>query len=369
MVLDPKAAPPELKVALENTFDFASAEYRVLFDASSATVFQAPFWLAGFYANLAGPLELTPVIVTIRDGGGELLAVFPCVRQSSMGVRIIQPADMGVSDYNCIIVSDDMLPALKTDREAQQNILSALEPYDVLFFRKQRSDTPRIEDILPNGSISPSDYKSHEVELGSGFETWQLNNLSANFRQTARRKVKKLNADHGGYEFRTVTDESEIRDALTFIREHRSSRYKDDILKQAAFFDFYLNLALEHACVGRVQVSVCKVGGEIAAALFGLNDRGRHCLLLTGFVPGIYDAYSIGTQSMLLLIEDRIAHNFSVLDFALGDECYKDRYGATAIDVHCTTYSRTAVGRIVAGIYERAKPLKNLLKQVNSKLH
>lgn len=360
---------PALCVALENSFDFSSEAYHELLDASSSTVFQTPAWLASFYATLVDALSLEPVIVTLRNHDGALLGVLPCVRQNVKGIKIIQPADMGVSDYNSIVVRDDALSMIKADQEAQKKIIQALAPFDVFFFRKQRSDTPRIEDILPGGAISRNDYSAHAVDLDSNYDAWALNKLSANFRQSNRRKFKKLIAAYGDYKFENVTDEAKITEALTFIRDHRSARFDKDILRQPCFFDFYLKLAINNADTGFAQTSISTINGEIVAAFFGLNHKGRHCYLLGGFIPEKYDAYSIGTLTMTDLIKDRIDHEFSVFDFALGDESYKERFGAVSTGISNTVYAKSAPGKLISYIYKNAKPLKNCLKSFDSKLH
>lgn len=369
MVVDFLPKHFKISVQLENSFDFLSVEYHTLHKASSATVFQAPLWLATFYKTLVDTLSLEPVVVTARNQDGLLLGVIPCVRQSVKGVKIIQPADMGVSDYNCIVVRDDALSVLKADQEMQHAIEKVLAPFDVFFFRKQRPDIVRIEDIMPDGSVSCNDNKAYEVALESSYDSWVLNNLSANFRQSNRRKFKKLIAKYDDYQFENVTDQSKIADALTFIRNHRSARFDNDILKQPAFFDFYLKLALENTDTGFAQTTISTINGKIVAAFFGVNHDARHCYLLGAFVPEKYDAYSIGTLTMMGLIKDRIDHNFSVFDFALGNESYKDRFGAVAIDINNTVYAKTPVGKMISYIYKNAKPLKKLLTSYNSKLH
>lgn len=365
----PSFKSPSFSVTLENTFDFTSAEYQVLFDASDTTVFQAPFWLATFYNNLIDPLALTPVIITIRDDIGKLLALFPCVRQTSKGIKIIQPADMGVSDYNCIVVREDALPFFRENSALQRQFFDALAPCDAFFFRKQRSDKPKIEDIFTGGLISPNDYNTHEVEIAESYDTWVLRKLSANFRQSNRRKLKKLVAAHGEPKFEIVTEKDKIIEALTFIQTHRGARYDNDILQRPAFFDFYLNLACNHDENAFVQTTTLKIKDELVAAFFGLNHAGRHCYLLGGFIPEKYDNFSIGMLTMMALIEDRIDHGFSIFDFALGNESYKDRFGGKAVHVHNTVYATSTLGTLISYTYKNAKPLKNLLKQLNPKLH
>ncbi|MEP2942180.1 MAG: GNAT family N-acetyltransferase [Hyphomicrobiales bacterium] len=346
-----------------------SAEYKALFEASCATVFQAPFWLNAFYANLIDPYSLTPIIITIRDGDGLLLFLLPCVRQHSAGLKIVQSADMGVSDYNCIIAREETLAMISEDQELQRCILEALNPFDVFFFRKQRSDKPKIEDILGGATLSKADFHAHEVTLSSSFDSWALDKLTAKFRSSNRRRMKNLIADHGEFQFSIAKDAEQIRAAMEFIRKQRSARYKADILNQPAFYNFYLSLALDHAQDGCVQTSVIHLNGEIIAAFFGLNLDGTHCYILGGFLHEKYSKYSVGILAINATIADRIDHRFKVFDFALGDESYKNDFGTDQINIHNAVYTSTLAGYLVSHTYAHAKPLKNFLKKLNPKLH
>lgn len=368
MVCSQLALAQSWYITAEEAFDFKSAEYKALFDASDATVFQAPYWLATFYEKLLQPLSLTPLIVTVRDELGALLMVLPCIRQMSSGIKVVQPADLGVADYNCPVAYPHVLEQISEDAELQTQILAALEPYDVFFFRKQRSDKPLIEDIIGGASVSPADAGSHQVPLTAPYQEWALEKLSSNFRSGNRRKMKKLLADHSTCEFETLTETAKIEEALRFIQHHRGQRYDDDVLSQDIFFNFYLDIATKYAADGFAQTFVMSVDGEMVAAFFGLNLNGCHCYLLGSFMTGKYDRYSVGMQSLTALIENRIEHGCTLFDFALGDEGYKDRFGADKIDIHHAVYARSVVGKLISYTYENAKPLKNFLKQFNPKL-
>ncbi|WP_162652909.1 GNAT family N-acetyltransferase [Lentilitoribacter sp. Alg239-R112] len=355
-------------VSVEDNFDFKSSEYASLYSESNATVFQSPNWLNEFYAKLVKALAIEPVIVTLRDKAGRLQLVLPCVRQVSAGIKLVQPADIGVSDYNCIVIRKDAIATIKADEKLQQDILQTLSPCDVFFFRKQRSDKPRIEDILNGASMSPADFNSYEVDLENSFDTWSRNNMSKQFRSTNRSKLRKLIAQCGTCDFETLTDKASIEEAMIFIRDTRSARYEGDLLLQPTFFEFYLSVALKYAQDGFAQTFVARVDGKIIAAIFGLNSNRRYCFLLCGFLVDEYGKFSIGSLTTSALISERIKDSSELFDFALGDENYKKRYNTTAIDIRNAVYARSTVGKLVSHIYQNAKPLKNWLKKFSPNL-
>ena len=127
------------KINMVSQFDFLSDDYKTLFEQSNATIFQSPFWLDSLYRKLPEFLDAEAVIVTMHDETKQqLLMVMPFVRQTKFGGKIMQPADLGISDYNSIIVLPEALDALKNQKDLSAQLKQAIGPFDILLFRKQR---------------------------------------------------------------------------------------------------------------------------------------------------------------------------------------------------------------------------------------
>lgn len=342
-------------------FDFRGPEYSELLSACDTTAFQAPEWLAPFYGTFASSSGLEPVIVTLRDQSGQLQMVLPCVRHTVCRIKIVEPCDAGLSDYNCPIVHPDAVNAIQNDDVLQQQILDALAPCDVFFFRKQRAEKIGIESIISGGSTSLAEVKAHQVDLSAPYDAWALNTLSKNFRSNMRAKLRKLDKNCGQYWFETLTEPEEITNALRFIQRYRGQRFKNDILSNNSAFEFYRAIALQNVETGFAQTFVMSIGEEVIAAYFGLNWDDTHCYLLGAFKPGEFERYSVGLQTLNALVADRIDNNFQTFDFGLGDEPFKKRFNAEDVKIHNTVYPQTALGKVVALTYENAKPLKSFL--------
>lgn len=350
-------------VSLENNFDFLSDEYRNLFENSSATVFQAPFWLSTFYKNLTETSGVQPQIVTLRDADGLLCFVLPCILQQFKFLKIVQPADLGVADYNSFVANEETHLHLRSDKKLCAELFAALKPYDIFFFRKQREDSPQIQEIFPGGKISKNDFNSHEVKIGGDFDAWYSGTLSKNFRKQNRRKTNNLDRDLGGMEVSILEDSAEISKALMFIREQRAARYEDDILHQDNYFKFYTDVSRKFAATGGVIVSVGVIQGKIVTAEMGVVLKGTYSCLLAAFLPHTYDRYSIGLVSIFKLMKILVQGGKETYDFALGDETYKERFGAEGVRIDNVIYTRTLSGTLLYYIYRYAKPLKNYMKK------
>ncbi|MBN9013007.1 MAG: cellulose biosynthesis protein CelD, partial [Rhizobiales bacterium] len=64
-------------------------------------------WLDAIYQKLVPHLKVDPLIVTVRDAAdGRLVMLLPLVRRRHRGLRTIEFADLGVSDYVAPVASD-----------------------------------------------------------------------------------------------------------------------------------------------------------------------------------------------------------------------------------------------------------------------
>ena len=116
---------------------FLASDYQSLFKNSTATVFQAPLWLHHFYRDLVPAVGVVPVIVTVRQKQtGELVALLPLVRRTYIGLNSLEPADLGVSDYNRIVARSDIEGDLTHDDALREALLAIGKKNHMLFYRK-----------------------------------------------------------------------------------------------------------------------------------------------------------------------------------------------------------------------------------------
>src|SRR5258705_5686360 len=70
-------------------------------DISPATPFQHPQWLDAWYRTFAGVDDVEPLIAIISDAAtGEQVALLPLICRLQKGIRIVEFADLGTTDYN-----------------------------------------------------------------------------------------------------------------------------------------------------------------------------------------------------------------------------------------------------------------------------
>ena len=350
---------------VENDFDFLSAEYRELFGRSSATAFQSPLWLHCIYTVLVRRLGAKPHVITVRNCTGDLRMVIPLVLQRSFEVSILQPADLGVSDYNCIVAEDETLSAVAADNDLRSQIQALLEPADILIFRKIQSSPAAVAAILGEGSRTLNENAGYELALGAGtFEEWQKSNLKKKFRNGVRQRQRRLEADHESVEFVAFTAPGDIEKTIRFIRDLRTVRFEEDILLNDAYLDFYLQYAIAGAASGEAVTTGLVVDGRLVSADFGIVSGNAHYSMLCASNLDEYGRYSPGLQSLFATIRHSHQQGYSRFNFGVGKTRQKSDFGSTEIPLYNLTVARSMSGQVVSLVYNRAKPLKTFLRLI-----
>lgn len=360
---------PEINVVSQ--FDFMSADYKQLFEQSNATIFQSPFWLDSFYHTLPDALNAEPVIVTVRDTKTEqLIMVMPFVRQTKFGTKIMQPADLGITDYNSIIVLPEVLDQMANQEEFGAQLKQALAPFDILLFRKQRPESFDISKLLNGITRTANQNSAFEMEMVAPFEEWQRETLSKQNRKGLARKRRNFDKEFGELTFNTLTDAEEIKQAFIFLRDERGKRYPDDLLSKPAYFDFYLDIAIKQAKRGKAVTYIGTANGQLITAEFGLYDEGRHIMLLGTYSSDeIYRKYSPGLQSIMDMMRTRKEQNIQFFDFSIGDEDYKGSFGAICVPLYNIILTNSIKGRLAAYIYRDNAFIKKLIKKLSPNVH
>lgn len=352
-----------LVVAVEANFNFLSDEYRHLYERSDATAFQAPLWLHKLHTVLAPRLSARQYTLTLRQGqNGPLAALVPFTLQHSMGLTLLQPADFGVSDYNAIVAPKALLEQIAADTSLLAAIDRSLDGH-LLLFRKVRDDSFDVARIFKRMAASRAENSAFHTEMGENIEAWKAqlpSKMAKKFEQFSRR----IEREHGPFTHGEVTDEADIRSAFALLRRVRANRFERDLLDQDAFFDFYLDYAIEAARCGEASTYVTRINDEIVAMLFGVTGDGIFHGMLIGADTQNWGKFSVGRQVYYNAILDQFRRGKPCLDLSLGDSDYKAMFRVSETKLRNFSAARSMRGAAVAMVYHHAKPLKNRLSRL-----
>ena len=350
------------EVAVEPLFDFLSGEYALLFGDSRATAFQHPHWLDALYRKLAPALNARPLIVTVRRQG-RLALLLPLVRRRYGTLRVVEFADLGVSDYACPVASEETLGAIASDSKTCVRIMAALKPFDVLRIQKLSEFSGPLERVLGTAPRAAMPMSAHAVPLGASYPVWRAEKMPASYRKELDKKARQLHRK-GAVAFGRPNTPEGIAITLQKMKEYRWPRFgSDDLLQSSAYYQFYLDVATQGAGSFVRLYSLTMDGAPIAGAM-GLSHNGNLLVILGGFDLANHKNLSLGSLLFERVAQDCIESGDRVLDFTIGDESYKSLFGAEPSPVYQITRSGSALGALAGIAVAQAPWLKNTVKRL-----
>jgi CelD/BcsL family acetyltransferase involved in cellulose biosynthesis len=319
-----------LQVGIENHFDFLSSEYEDLFSRSVASAFQHPIWLNSLYRTLAPKLNAEPLIIVVRsEDDGRIMLLLPLVRRRYRKLlNVIEFAGLKVCDYAAPVCDRECFDQILQDSNVCARIQDLLRPFDLLRIKNVKEGSPPLERLLgvPLASMGNC---AHASPLATPFSEWRISRLTRSYLKELDKKERQL-CRKGTVRFECVADEEAIAATLRSMQIFRGPRFEKsggDLLQDAAYFDFYSEVAI----VGRENFSrvyALTMDGETIAGVLGLADRNSLLIILSGFDHARFKNQSIGALTFLKVAEDAIARGDAELDFTIGDEPYKQLFGA-----------------------------------------
>lgn len=333
----------------EADFDFLSAEYRDLYDRSRATPFQQPTWLAALSEQVKDMAKRDMAVLTIREcASGQLILLLPLVRRKIGPFTILEYANLGYVDYAAMILDQSHWARLLEEQDLHKQVRAALGRYDLLWVKHLRGCDVAIFQLFHRADQLLSDFSGHSTQLGTDFEQWRTNTISAKRRGILNRARKALRKT-GDIEFAILQDEGEISKALQQLQQWRGQRFaepgKSDPFQEADRFAFYQTLAWNGAKDETAITCELKLDGKPAAIGFGICNKDHYVYLLPGADYSEFGKYSPG----LLMLEDLLAYatqkGWTNFDFSIGDEGYKAQFGTQPATIHSLAHPRTIFGR------------------------
>lgn len=332
-------------VALENDFDFASAEFAALFARSPATAFQHPLWLAKLYRHLVPGRVAERLVITIRREG-TLVGLLPMIRRRVRGVVLVESTDLGVSDYSAPIVDPDWT----ADAACRARIVAALQPFDWLRVRPVRAEHLDAWRSLIGGDVQTLGFSAHAADVSGGFARWRAGALEPNYaKYLDRRKNRFFKGGRG--ELRQLEDRDEIVAAVAATRRLRAGRFQDDPIQTDFVESFYADVAVEGSTVGMVRAYALVLNGEPAAYVFGLCQASRFSHLLIGCDYQRHKRHSPGLVCYDAIIEAWANEGGTVFDFTIGDEKFKSDFGALPTPMFMLTQAPSMAGKLARAAF------------------
>lgn len=341
-----RARVDDFHVEIAGSYDEVAARWAALRANGSSLAFQSETWLAAWYEIVAPAERVTPLPTTIvsRATGEDLMAL-PLIGCEVDGVRFVEFADCGLTDYNAPIIGGQR--AL-FDRSALIKALrKALPSNDAIRFSKMpRIVGDTVNPLVGGLNAARSRLSGNLLQAPDVWDDWHWN-LERTFRKELERSWRVFERRSGV--FRRVTDLDDARRVFAALKKLQRDRIAElglnyilDEPHNDAFYDRVLKTGLP---AGEVVLTTLEANGETVAGLLGLVRSGHYSMVRLGVATGDWRNCSPGRLLIEQTMKSLHADGYRLFDFTIGDYAYKRRLGAAEIpltDVETSTTWRGA---------------------------
>lgn len=337
-------------VQREDRLDFMGDEYRTLYEHASASAFQSGLWLKNLYRDLTPARGAAPCIITVRStDDGRLVGVLPFIRRRRALLRLVEYADLGVSDYAAPVLDRDHDGRIRSDPTLSARVRAALGGFDLLLVERIVDDAGSMSELIHGARSGEHAYGAHLAPLDVDVETWR-SRLDPRFSRHLDKAYKRLRS-RGGTSFRVVADVEEVASISDTLRKFRSARFGErgglDLFQDPRYFTFYRNVVCDSLTSrGPGRLNVLEIGGQPAAIALDLLESDRELFLIVGYDFGRLRNFSLGLLIVDQIANAAIARGLGYLDLTVGDELYKSDFGAVRRTLFHVRVTRTPLGYI-----------------------
>ncbi|MEH2516349.1 CelD/BcsL family acetyltransferase involved in cellulose biosynthesis [Bradyrhizobium sp. AZCC 1610] len=326
-VLEPGKQAASFRVEFVRDWTKASARWG---NGGDATVFQHRHWLDAWYRAFD---TVNPVIAIISDTSTQRdVALVPLVFRNQHGVRSVEFADLGLSDYNAPILASNAQYVAASLRTIGSALLAALRQLpdrpDLIRLKKMPLEIcGRPNPLAEIEGARSCSMNGNLVELGDDFEVYR-----ASIRKIQMPRCWRVfTRHHPGARFEIVTTVDEALRILDVMDRQQHKRMKqlgeNFVLDEPRRAKFYRDVVSRGLAEGYAVVSALICDDGVVATTLGLR-HGRHYSLLRNTYGEQWSNFSPSRlcieRTMAALHGQGVRH----FDFSIGNYDYKRRFGA-----------------------------------------
>jgi CelD/BcsL family acetyltransferase involved in cellulose biosynthesis len=308
-------------------------------DLCPSTPFQHPQWLEAWYGAFAGTGHVEPLIAIVSDAAtGEPIALLPLIRRRQKGIRIVEFADLSLTDYNAPMLTAAAPRTSKAARALWRDLTAALRRMpggaDLIRLQKMPADL----DGKPNplallDGAGPCSLNGNVVTTGDDFDAYRYS-LDRTVRKELERSWRVF-MRYPAATFKIVADRNEALRILSTMEVQQGRRMQQlglhFILNDEACAAFYRKLVGSGVDNGYVVVSALTVGEEVVATLLGIRAGSRYLMTRISNAGEKWSNCSPGR----LIIERTMAalhkQGMREFDFSIVNYAYKRRFGVARL--------------------------------------
>lgn len=318
-------------IAVDFVRDWRQAASRL--SAGHRTAFQHGYWLGAWYEAFH---DFAPLIALISDAAtGKDIAVVPMISHIRRGIRIVEFADLGVSDNNApILALDAALDAAATDaigKALVDAVRTLPDRFDLLRLKKMPAHVGgKPNPLVSLGRIGSCSLNGNLVLTGDDYEAYR-----ASIKRMQMPRCWRVFSRHAGARFEIAADVAHARELLDVMDVQQQARMRKlgsrFVLNDDAHARFYREVARQGIAEGYAVISALVCDEAVVATTFGVRFGASYFLLRISHAGDSWSNCSPG-----LLVTERTmaalhAEGVRRFDLSIGNQDYKRRFGAAKV--------------------------------------
>jgi len=318
-------------IAVDFVRDWRQAESRL--SAGHRTAFQHGYWLGAWYAAFG---DVTPLIAVISDvATGKDIAVVPMISHVRRGIRIVEFADLGVSDINApILAPEAALDAMATDAIGKALVASlraSPDRFDLLRLKKMPAHVGgKPNPLVSLGRVGSCSLNGNLVMTGDDYADYR-----ASLRRLQLPRCWRVFSRLGNARFEIATDVERAREILDVMDVQQDERMRQlgspFVLNDDAHARFYREVARQGVADGYAIISALVCDKGIVATTLGVRYGATYVLLRISHTGNTWANFSPGLLATERTIAALHAQGLRRFDLSIGNQDYKRRLGAEKV--------------------------------------
>jgi CelD/BcsL family acetyltransferase involved in cellulose biosynthesis len=298
--------------------------------AGQETAFQHPLWYEAWYAAFT---EASPLIAIVTDSITERpVALVPLILRVRHGVRIVEFADLNVTDYNAPMLRVGAALNVAGTRALGQALVTALRelPGGVDLIRLRKMPEGELNPLAMLGRAGSCSLNGNIVATGDDFEAYRLSIK----RMQLSRSWRVFNR-HPGAVFRLIDSADEALAIIDVMDAQQQARMQklglEFALNNATHAKFYRDLVRRGVPEGYAVVSALTCDEGVVATVLGIKQGGSFVFLR---ISNGGEQWKNCSPSRLIIERTMAALHAQGLrrfDLSIGNYPFKRRFGAVQL--------------------------------------
>jgi CelD/BcsL family acetyltransferase involved in cellulose biosynthesis len=318
-------------IAVDFLRDWRQAASRL--NAGHRTAFQHGYWLGAWYEAFA---DHAPLIAVISDAAtGRDIAVVPMISHVRRGIRVVEFADLGVSDNNAPILACDATFDAADTRAMGTALVDALralpDGFDLLRLKKMPAHVGgKPNPLVSLGRTGSCSVNGNLVLMGDDYADYR-----ASLRRLQLPRCWRVFNRLGSARLEIATDVARARELLDVMDVQQEERMRQlgspFVLNDDVHAGFYREVARQGVAEGYAVISALVCDKGIVATTLGVRYGATYFLLRISHTGKTWANFSPGLLVTERTMEALHAQGVRRFDLSIGNQDYKRRLGAEQV--------------------------------------